>query len=90
MAMLPIQQFKRLDVRPLIKRGEEPFPKIRQRIDALKPDEGLILIAPFLPSPLIERLRSEGFTSKLEPGCNGDWIVYFWREPAGPATVDRP
>ena len=64
------------------KKGIEPFPEIRQRVDALKPGEGLILIAPFLPSPLIEKLGSEGFASKLERGCGTDWIVYFWRETA--------
>ncbi len=79
--MLPIGQFKRFDVRGLLRRGIEPCAEIRQRVDALKPTEGLLLIAPFLPSPLIERLRSEGFSSKVERGRGSDWIVYFWREP---------
>jgi hypothetical protein len=39
----------------------------------------LIIIAPFLPSPLIEKLGSEGFQSKVEPGGGTDWIIYFWR-----------
>lgn len=77
--MPPIHQFKRLDVRPLLARGEEPFPVVRARVEALRPGEGLILLAPFLPSPLIELLGSEGFTSKVEPGDGGAWIVYFWR-----------
>ena len=78
--MLPISQFKRLDVRDLIRNGGEPFPAIRQGVDALKPDEGLIIVAPFLPSPLIEKLISEGFTSRVERGQGADWMVYFWRE----------
>lgn len=78
--MPPISCFKRLDVRPLLVRGEEPFPLIRRRVDALKSGEGLVLVAPFLPSPLIEKLGSEGFTSKFERGAGGEWIVYFWRE----------
>jgi uncharacterized protein (DUF2249 family) len=80
--MLPLNQFKRLDVRPLLARGEEPFPVIRKQVGSLKPDQGLIIIAPFLPSPLIELLGSEGFHSKVEPGEAGSWIVYFWRETA--------
>jgi uncharacterized protein DUF2249 len=76
----PLDRFKRFDVRDLLRRGLEPFPEIRQRVDALKPDEGLIVIAPFLPSPLIEKLGSEGFASKVERGQGADWIVYFWRE----------
>ena len=77
--MPPMQKFKRLDVRPLLARGEEPFPVVRSRVGALNVGEGLILIAPFLPSPLIELLGSEGFTSKVERGDGGSWIVYIWR-----------
>ena len=79
MNMPPMNRFKRFDVREILQRGGEPFPEIRQRVDALKPDEGLIVIAPFLPSPLIEKLNSEGFLSKLERGNGADWMIYFWR-----------
>ena len=78
--MLPMNHFKRFDVREMLSRGVEPFPEVRKRVDALKPDEGLIIIAPFLPSPLIEALGGEGFESKVERGAGADWIVYFWRE----------
>lgn len=83
--MLPLSRFKRFDVRDLIRRGVEPFPEIRQRVDALKPDEGLIVVAPFLPSPLVEKFASEGFATKVERGPGADWLVYFWREPADAA-----
>ena len=76
----PPVTFKRYDVRKLIREGIEPLPEIRRRVDGLKSGEGLVLIAPFLPSPLIEKLGSEGFASKLEHGQGADWIVYFWRE----------
>lgn len=75
---LPI--FKRFDVRKLLAQGTEPFPEIRKRVDALKAGEGLAVIAPFLPSPLIEKLRSEGFLSRAEPQPDGSWIAYFWRQ----------
>jgi hypothetical protein len=78
--MIPLNQFKRFDVRDLIRQGIEPFPEILQRVSRLKADEGLIVIAPFLPSPLIERLGSQGFASKVERGAGADWMVYFWRE----------
>ena len=80
--MPPFAQFKRFDVRDLICRGIEPLPEIRRRVDALSSEQGLIIIAPFLPSPLIEKLGSEGFCSKVERGKGSDWIVYFWREAA--------
>jgi hypothetical protein len=78
--MPPLSHFKRFDVRDLLRRGVEPFPEIRKRVNELKPDNGLIVIAPFLPSPLVERLAGEGFSSKLERGQGADWIVYIWRE----------
>jgi hypothetical protein len=77
--MPPINRFKRFAVRDLLQRGVEPFPEIHKRVNALKPDEGLIVIAPFLPSPLIEKLAGEGFSSKVERGNGADWMVYFWR-----------
>ena len=79
--MPPLNKFKRFDVRDRLRNGIEPFPEIFQRVKALPPEEGLIVVAPFLPSPLIEKLGSEGFASKVERGAGGDWIVYFWRAP---------
>lgn len=80
--MLPMNKFKRFDVREMLSRGVEPLPEVRKRVNALKPDEGLIIVAPFLPSPLIELFSGEGFESKVERGADADWIVYFWRETA--------
>jgi hypothetical protein len=74
------RKFKTLDVRPILAQGFEPFSKIRESIDALGPEEGLSVIAPFLPSPLIERLGSEGFQSRVERQLGGGWTVYFWRD----------
>lgn len=69
-------------MRDLLSRGVEPFPEIRKRVDALKGDAGLLLVAPFLPSPLVEMLTGEGFQTKVERGRSGEWIIYFWREVA--------
>jgi len=73
------RKFKTLDVRPVIAKGIEPFSTIRGRIDQLGADEGLSVIAPFLPSPLIEKLASEGFQSRVEHH-SGFWITHFWRD----------
>jgi uncharacterized protein (DUF2249 family) len=72
-------KFKTLDVRPMIASGIEPFSAIRSRIDQLRPGEGLSITAPFLPSPLIEKLESEGFTSRVERR-DSYWITHFWRD----------
>ena len=75
-------KFKVFDVRPHFARGEEPFPLIRARVDSLKPGQGLTIIAPFMPAPLIELLKSEGFQSTLERRSSGAWAVNFWRTPS--------
>jgi hypothetical protein len=77
--MPPLNKFKRFDVRGLLKQGIEPFPEIFAKAQALKANEGLIVVAPFLPSPLVERLSGDGFASKVERGQGADWLVYFWR-----------
>jgi uncharacterized protein (DUF2249 family) len=77
--MPPLSHFKKFDVRPLLKKGREPLPEILRRVQQIPAGEGLIIVAPFLPSPLIEKLGSEGFDSKLEPMAGGAWVVYFWR-----------
>jgi len=77
--MPQVSRFKRLDVRPLIARGEHPMTHVRAAVEGLHPDQGLMLVAPFLPAPLIEMLGSEGFEFRCEPGRQGDWLVYFWR-----------
>lgn len=73
-------KFKTLDVRPLLARGSDPFSKIRATIDELQPGEGLSVLAPFLPSPLIEKLGSEGFQSRVERQLGGTWVTHFWRD----------
>lgn len=75
-------KFKTLDVRSKLASGEEPFPLIRRSIDLLKPGQGLTVIAPFLPAPLIELLKSEGFLATLERRADGAWRVNFWRQQA--------
>jgi len=74
------RKFKILDVRPILAKGVEPFSRIRDSIDALETDEGLSVIAPFLPSPLIEKLGNEGFKSRVERQVGGSWTVHFWRD----------
>jgi uncharacterized protein (DUF2249 family) len=72
-------QFKTFDIRPLLARGEEPFSAIRTRVDGLAAGQGVTVIAPFMPAPLIELLKSEGFASSLEHRGDGAWAVSFWR-----------
>jgi hypothetical protein len=74
------RKFRRLDVRPILNAGKEPYSQIRASVAALGDNEGLSVIAPFLPSPLIEKLGSEGFQSRVERQVGGGWIVHFWHD----------
>lgn len=72
-------RFKTLDVRLPLSKGEEPFDLIRREVDKLIPGRGLTVIAPFVPAPLIEMLKAEGFESTMERRADGAWAVNFWR-----------
>jgi len=73
-------KFKTFDVRPMLAQGVEPLAEIRRRVDALTPGNGVTIVAPFLPAPLIEKLKSEGFASRVERRADGAWTAFFWRD----------
>lgn len=77
---MPAPRFKVFDVRPVLARGEEPFAAIRARVDGLAAGQGVTVIAPFMPAPLIELLKSEGLAATLERRADGAWAVNFWRD----------
>ncbi len=76
---MSVPKFKILDVRAPLARGEEPFRLIRAEVDKLSPGRGLTVIAPFVPAPLIELLKAEGFAVSLDHRADGAWSVNFWR-----------
>jgi hypothetical protein len=74
------RKIRTLDVRPLIARGEEPFQRIMSTVASLAAEESLMLLTPFLPSPLIEKLRADGFTAAPERTAGGTWQTLFVRD----------
>jgi uncharacterized protein (DUF2249 family) len=68
-----------LDVRDDLRLGQEPFSKIMRAVALLKPDEALLLIAPFEPKPLFEVLGVQGFSHESKATESGDWEVLFER-----------
>jgi uncharacterized protein (DUF2249 family) len=69
--------FVDIDVRPLLKAGEEPFGQIMAAVSALQPDQGLRLLATFKPVPLFQVLGSKGFSHEAREIGGGDWEVLF-------------
>ncbi len=74
-----VEKFVDLDVRPMLRAGEEPFAKIMQAVATLDPDAGLRLLASFKPTPLLLVLESKGFTHEAKELGGGDWEVLFRR-----------
>lgn len=77
---MPALKNKRLDVRPLLARGEDPRLAVDTALTTLHPGQGLTVVAPFLPSPLIERLKATGFSARAERRTDGSWSVDFVRD----------
>ena len=80
--------FIELDVRPTLRAGGEPFGRIMEVVNCLKPDQGLRLFATFKPAPLFHVLGAQGFTHEATELGGGEWQVDFIR--TGAATHASP
>ena len=78
-----------LDVREEIRRSGEPFSKIMSAVAQLRPDENLLLLAPFEPEPLFGVLAKQGFNHTAREIENGDWEVLFTRSRGGEALAEK-
>ena len=77
-----------LDVREAIRNGGEPFSKIMSAVAQLRPDENLLLLAPFEPQPLFGVLAKQGFTHTAREIQGGDWEVLFTRNGEKPGATE--
>ncbi len=66
-----------LDVRPDLRRGDEPFAKIMSTVAGLGPSDQLVLYATFDPVPLRLLLRTRGYEAEAEQLGPEDWRVVF-------------
>ena len=81
----------KLDVREHIRHGREPFPVIMQTVMSLKPNESLLMFAPFKPGPLLEVMANHGFNHTVTEINPGDWEILFdKRDASTPATPPSP
>jgi uncharacterized protein (DUF2249 family) len=70
------------DARVALQAGREPFAEIMRLVSEVQPGQTLIIISPFLPSPLIERLQPDGFKSRAVRRSDGGWETHFTLPPA--------
>ncbi len=67
----------RLDVRPIIGAGDEPFETILAAADAIAEGGVLELTAPFQPVPLYPVMRQRGFAATTDQRAPDEWVVRF-------------
>lgn len=82
-----IDKFIKLDVRPAIDSGEDPFLQIMEKIKVLKDDEVFHLINSFEPMPLYSVLGNKGFEHWTEKE-NGVFNVYFFKDKSKSINTD--
>lgn len=74
---LPGSRLVAVDVREDVRRGQEPFARIMAAVNALGPDQVLVLRAPFEPIPLYDVMGKRGFAHWTERHAPDDWSVWF-------------
>ncbi len=80
----PSRITKRLDVRPVLERGEKPVGTVMSGLNSLQPGEICELTAPFLPAPLIDMAKEKGFESYSVTEAPDLVRVYFCKVPEPP------
>jgi len=50
-----------LDARPMLEAGEHPVNRVMQELPELQDNQLYVLIAPFVPAPLIDMAKTKGF-----------------------------
>lgn len=79
----------RLDVRPILASGRDPFAEIMRVARDVPIDGFLVVVAPFDPLPLREVLGASGFTSEAISSGPREWEITFHRAAAKVAS-ERP
>lgn len=67
----------KLDIRPLLKSGQEPIRQVLRECKNLKGDEIYEVISPFLPAPLIEQAEKQGYIVWSKEESSDVYKTYF-------------
>lgn len=71
---------KELDVREMLAAGEHPVNLVISEVQGLNTSEIYKVIAPFLPAPMIDKVKSLGFKHFVESKPDSLYFVYFMKE----------
>ncbi|RJP68129.1 MAG: DUF1858 domain-containing protein [Ignavibacteriales bacterium] len=61
-----------------LEEGKHPLAKVMNDIQQLAKGESYLLITPFIPAPLIEKVREKGFNVKSEETKDHTFENYIW------------
>jgi len=67
------------DAREEIASGGHPLARVLAALEKLEPGHGYELIAPFVPEPMLEKVRALGFDAWTEPRKPGEFLTTFHR-----------
>ena len=67
------------DAREELASGGHPLARVLAALEALEPGEGYELITPFVPEPMLEKVRALGFDAWSEPREAGVYLTTFHR-----------
>lgn len=70
---------KTLDARPLLEEGIHPLGQVLAEVEHLEGDQVYELVTPFLPLPLIEKVKEKGFAAKSKEINSNEVRTYFKR-----------
>lgn len=73
-------KIKKLDVRPIIESGKDPFLEIMSVVKSLKNDEVFYLINSFEPLPLYSVMQSKGFENWTEKDGDVFNVIFYKKE----------
>lgn len=76
-----------LDLRPLLKAGDDPWASILAALERLPKDGVLLLAAAELPAPIVARLAQEGYRVSVRAGDGDLWSAAVQR-PGAPEIAD--
>ncbi len=70
---------ERLDAREMIASGEHPLDQVLAGIQQLEPGKIFVLVSPFTPKPMIEKVRASGDLAWSEQVGPGEFKTYYKR-----------
>lgn len=69
----------RLDARPLLASGDHPIERVLREAGSLSSGDIYMIITPFIPSPMIEKVSAMGFETFIREESPAEVHTYFYK-----------